>query len=208
MSNIKTLQNFLSAGADGVIGNETLTKFQCKFNIPNKSSVAHFFGNVHHESIGFSASVENLNYSAEALLETFKKYFKTLAEAKAFARQPEKIANYVYGGRMGNNTTSDGWKYRGRGAIQLTGKINYMDFNKWLLRKGYVGADVVNNPEQVATTYYWECAVYFFETRNLFNLVNDISDQSIEKVCRVVNGGTNGLADRKNKVKYYFGLFK
>ncbi len=208
MSNIKTLQNLLLAVSDGVIGNETLTKFQCKFDIKNKASVAHFFGNVHHESIGFTASMESLNYSAEALLKTFKKYFKTLAEAQSYARQPEKIANYVYGGRMGNNTTGNGWKYRGRGAIQLTGKSNYIDFNNWLLKKGYTNPNTVNEPDTVATTYYWECAVYFFETRNLFNLVSDISDASIEKICRIVNGGTNGLEDRKNKVRYYYSLFK
>lgn len=211
MNNIKNLQKLLGAGADGIIGNDTLTKFQCHFGVPNKASVAHFFGNLHHESIGFTATIENLNYSAEALLKTFKKYFPTLKDAQAFARQPEKIANKVYGGRMGNNTTGDGWKYRGRWGIQLTGKDNYVAFQKWLRKKGYTGVDVdnvVNNPDAVGNKFFWEAAIFFFESRGLFNLVSDISDASIEKVRRVVNGGVNGLADTQNKVKYYFGLFK
>lgn len=205
---IKSLQRLVSGSDDGVIGNETLTKFQCKFSIPNKATVAHFFGNCHHESMGFSADYENLNYSAQALLRTFPKYFKKVDEAKSYERQPQKIANKVYGGRMGNNLEGDGWKYRGHGPLQLTGKSNFEAFNKWLIKKGYSGADVINNPSQVVDKYYWESAIFFFETNGLFNSVSDITEASIEIMCGRINGGINGLKDRSEKVKYYFSLFK
>lgn len=199
---IKSLQALVGANPDGIIGNETLTKFQCTYDIPTKAMVAHFFGNVDHESGGFSIVEESGAYSAQRLLAVFPKYFKSLEEAKKFERNAEAIFNRTYGGRMGNTEPGDGYKFRGRGFIQLTGKSNYSRF------KEFIGDDVVSNPDLVATKYAMESAIFFFTSNNIWSMANDISDASIEKVRRRVNGGINGLADVRNKVKKYYAMFR
>lgn len=202
MNRIKDIQRLVGANEDGVIGNETLTKFQCNYNIPTKAAVAHFFGNIHHESQWFTAVVENLNYSAEAILKTFPKYFKTINDANKVARNPVALANIVYAGRMGNNLPGDGWKFRGRGFLQTTGKVNYQALGK------YLKVDLLSNPDLVSTVYPLESAIFYFNDRKLWGLVKDISEDSIRLIRQRVNGGYNGLDDVRNKVIYYYNLMK
>lgn len=199
---IKQIQRSVGASADGVIGNETLTKFQCKYGVPSKAMVAHFFGNLDHESGGFSIVEESGMYSAQRLVQIFKKYFPTLAIAQQYAYKPEAIFNKTYGGRMGNNMPGDGWKYRGRGYMQTTGKYSYDRLGKFL------GVDLIKNPDLVATTYPLESAIFYFTDNRLWGLVNDISEESIKLIRKRVNGGYNGLDDVRNKVKRYYSLMK
>jgi putative chitinase len=182
---IKELQTKLGLTPDGVFGPKTLKAAAAYFKLSNLRA-AHFFGQIAHETGNFKVSTENLNYSAEGLLKTFGKYF-TPETAKAYARQPERIANLVYGNRMGNVASGDGYKYRGRGAIQLTGRANYEAFAKYINRP-----DVVTNPDIVATELAFESALFFFDK---LWAVCDTGD--VLAVTKRVNGGTNGLADRK-----------
>lgn len=152
-----------------------------------KMQQAMFLAQCGHESAGFSVLSENLNYSSDSLVRVFRKYF-TAEEAKKYARQPEKIANRVYANRMGNGdeNSGDGWKYRGRGIIQITGKSNYDAFRKWLGRD-ILPDDIANNLDLAVKAGIW------------FWLVNDIASlNSVEKATRRVNGGLNGLEDRVN----------
>jgi putative chitinase len=133
-----------------------------KFEINTILRLSHFLSQCAHESGGFKYSVENLNYSSKGLLTTFPKYFNQPSLAETYARKPKKIASRVYGGRMGNGdeSTEDGWKYRGRGYIQLTGKSNYLKFDK------FIDDDITNNPDLVATKYPLMSAAWFFGTND------------------------------------------
>lgn len=170
---------------------EDLEKLLPKYGIADsRVRLAHFFSQVLHESGCMRFDTENLNYSARALRLVFGKYFKTDEEAERYARQPEKIANRVYARRMGNGVESsgDGWKYRGRGFIQLTGKNNYKAFAAW------IGDDrVLAEPDRVATDYTVHSAVFYWDKNNL-NKVADRDD--VKKLTKRVNGGYNGLAHR------------
>jgi predicted chitinase len=162
---------------------------------------AAFLAQVDHESGGFRNDEENLNYSAKRLREVFPKYFKTDAEAQAAANDPEAIANKVYGGRMGNVNAGDGYKFRGRGAIQLTGRAKYEEASKAL------GIDLVNNPDLMkdpavsAKVAMW----YWTSTKGLAQAARDGDDTLVR---RKVNGGTNGLADTKAKTASYLAAIK
>jgi putative chitinase len=175
-----------------------------KFNISNPLRLAHFLAQCGHESAGFKAIQENLNYSADGLKKIFPKYFPgNLAEG--YARNPEKIASKVYGSRMGNGdeTTKEGFKFRGRGYIQLTGKDNYTKFAK------FIGEDTVGNPDLVATKYPLASAAFFFDSNKLWDICDKgADDATVTAVTKRVNGGTIGLADRIKHFKEYFGLLK
>jgi putative chitinase len=175
-----------------------------KFNITNNLRLAHFLAQCGHESGGFKAVSENLNYSADGLKKIFGKYFPgTLAES--YARQPEKIAARVYGGRMGNGdeTTKEGFKFRGRGYIQLTGKSNYTNFTK------FIGEDCVSNPDLVATKYPLASAGFFFDSNKLWAICDrGADDATVTSVTKRVNGGTIGLVDRIKHFKEYYNLLK
>ena len=175
-----------------------------KFNISNPLRLAHFLAQCGHESAGFKAIQENLNYSADGLKKIFPKYFPgNLAEG--YARNPEKIASKVYGSRMGNGdeTTKEGFKFRGRGYIQLTGKDNYTKFAK------FIGEDTVGNPDLVATKYPLASAAFFFDSNKLWAICDKgADDATVTAVTKRVNGGTIGLADRIKHFKEYFGLLK
>jgi putative chitinase len=187
---------------DGIIGEKTLLKIKEVLHIPTIEAVAHFIGNTHHETGGFIRFEENLNYSSRGLLQTFPKYFKTLAEANEAARKPQKIANIVYGGRIGNDTFNDGWKFRGRGALQTTGKNNYR------LLGDFLGVNLVSDPNPVATKYALESAVFYFESNKLWDMCSTVTDASIRKVRKAVNGGSIGLEDASEKVKMYYKILK
>jgi len=174
-----------------------------KFQINTPLRLAHFLAQCGHESGGFRATQENLNYSAKGLNGIFKKYFPTEASAAAYARNPQKIANKVYGGRMGNGleASGDGYKFRGRGYIQLTGKDNYTAFGK------AIGEDICANPDKVASTYALLSAAWFFSKNGLHKMADGgATDQVVTSITKRVNGGTIGLADRIKHFKEYYHL--
>lgn len=174
-----------------------------KFNIQTPLRLAHFLAQCGHESGDFKLFNENLNYSAQGLRGVFGKYFPTEALAKQYERQPQKIANRVYANRMGNGdeASGEGFKFRGRGFIQLTGKSNYSAFAK------FIGEDVVANPDLVATKYPLTSAGFFFDTNKLWALCDlGATEEAVTKVTKRVNGGTHGLADRISKFKKYSSL--
>ena len=180
---------------------ETMQKFELNTSL----RLAHFLAQAGHESGGFKAVNENLNYGAKGLLGIFKKYFPTEAKAVLYERKPEKIANLVYGGRMGNGpeATGDGYKFRGRGYIQLTGRDNYTAFSK------AINEDLTANPDLVATKYPLLSAAWFFHKNGLHKIADGgATDAVVTSVTKRVNGGTIGLADRIKHFKEYYELLK
>jgi len=175
-----------------------------KFNITNTLRLAHFLAQCGHESGGFKAVSENLNYSANGLKKIFPKYFPGNLN-ESYAKQPEKIASRVYGSRMGNGDESskEGYKFRGRGYIQLTGKSNYSSFDK------LVDDDIVGNPDLVATKYPLMSAAFFFNNNSLWSICDKgADDATVTAVTKRVNGGTIGLPDRIKHFKEYYALLK
>jgi putative chitinase len=176
---------------------------QTKFEINTPLRLAHFLAQAGHESGGFKAVNENLNYGAKGLLSIFKKYFPTEEKAKLYERKPEKIANLVYGSRMGNGpeTSGEGFKFRGRGYIQLTGKDNYKAFD------ATVTENILENPDLVATKYPLMSAAWFFHKNGLHKIADKgATDAVVTEVTKRVNGGTIGLADRLKHFKEYHAL--
>jgi putative chitinase len=174
-----------------------------KFEINTPLRLAHFLAQCGHESGGFRLTKENLNYSAKGLNGTFKKYFPTLDSAVPYERKPEKIANKVYGGRMGNGpeASGDGSKFCGRGYIQLTGKDNYTAFGK------SINEDMSANPDKVASSYALLSAAWFFNKNGLHKMADGgSSDAVVTSITKRVNGGTIGLADRIKHFKEYYSL--
>jgi len=178
---------------------DTIARFE--LNTPLR--LAHFLAQAGHESGGFKLVNENLNYGAKGLLGIFKKYFPTEAKAKEYERKPEKIANLVYGSRMGNGAeiTGEGYKFRGRGYIQLTGKDNYKAFD------AVVTESIVDNPDLVATKYPLLSAAWFFHKNGLHKIADKgATDAVLTEVTKRVNGGTIGLPDRLKHFKEYYAL--
>jgi putative chitinase len=179
---------------------EIITKFNC--NTPLR--LAHFLAQCGHESGNFKAISENLNYSAKGLLGTFGKYFNSTT-ATQYERKPELIASRVYASRMGNGdeASKEGWKFRGRGYIQLTGKSNYTSFTK------FIGEDCIANPDLVATKYPLASAAFFFNNNKLWSICDKgATDADVTAVTKRVNGGTIGLADRIKHFKEFWNLLK
>ena len=175
-----------------------------KFNITNNLRLAHFLSQCGHESGGFKAVSENLNYSADGLKKIFGKYFPGNLN-ESYAKQPEKIASRVYGNRMGNGdeASKEGYKFRGRGYIQLTGKANYTKFTQ------FIGEDCVSNPDLVATKYPLASAAFFFDSNKLWAICDrGADDATITSVTKRVNGGTLGLSDRIKHFIEYYNLLK
>jgi putative chitinase len=173
------------------------------FQINTPLRLAHFLAQCSHESANFTALRENLNYSKDGLRKIFGKYFPTDALAEAYARQPEKIANKVYANRMGNGdeASGDGFRFRGRGAIQLTGKDNYKSFD------AEVQDDILANPDLVATKYPLTSAAFFFKKNNLWALCDKgATDADVTAVTKRVNGGIIGLPHRIEQFKLYHSL--
>ena len=174
-----------------------------KFELNTPLRLSHFLAQAAYESGDFKLVNENLNYSAKGLRGVFPKYFPTDEKAAQYERQPQKIGNLIYGSRMGNGAeaSGDGYKYHGRGFIQLTGKDNYAAFSK------DIGEDCVANPDLVATKYPLASAAWFFKKNN----INSISDQGatsdvVTKVTKRVNGGIIGLDQRLNEFGKFYKL--
>jgi putative chitinase len=201
---LKSLQEKIGVTADGAFGPGTIKAAMAYYKL-TPVRAAHFFAQTSHETGGFKAFSENLNYSSQGLQGIFGKYFPGNLE-ESYARQPEKIANRVYASRMGNGdeASGDGWKYRGRGALQLTGKSNYEAFSKYLNKP-----EIITTPDLVATTYAFESAMFFFDRNKLW----DICDKGVDKnailaLTKRINGGTHGLADREEKTFKYYQFVK
>lgn len=173
-----------------------------KYSINTPLRISHFLAQVMHESGDFKVTKENLNYSKEGLMKVFKKYFPTEEIALKYAHNPEAIANYVYANRNGNGNeaSGDGYKYCGRGYIQLTGKSNYMAF------KLTISEDIINSPALVGNTILAMTSACWFWNTHKLNKLADIN--SIEGVTRTINGGVNGQVDRIAKFKKIYSILK
>jgi putative chitinase len=194
------LQAKIGVTADGAFGPGTLKAAAAHYKL-NKNRAAHFFAQCAHESGNWRATSENLNYGAKGLRGIFGKYFPTDALAKAYERQPAKIANRVYANRMGNGPESSGmgFKFRGRGFLQLTGHDNFKAFADYIDRP-----DVMDNPDLVAGELAIESALWFFDRNKLWSICDQgINDAAILALTKRINGGTHGLDDRKLKTKKY-----
>lgn len=188
-------------GVDGIFGPNTL-RFATRFYNLTRNRAAHFFGQTAHETGGFTVFTENLNYSADRLLQIFPRHFPTPQIAQEYARNPERIANRAYANRMGNGSeaSGDGWKYRGRGALQLTGRNNYKLFADWMSNP-----DILENPDQVATTFAFESAMFFFHQNRLWSICDQpVTRETITTLTRRINGGTHGLDDRIRRTNTFF----
>lgn len=189
----------------GAIPSDILTQIPdtaSKFNITNVLRLAHFLAQCAHESGNWKAVSENLNYSTDQLLKMWPSSFNT-TNANEYCHQPEKIANRAYASRMGNGpeASGDGWKYRGRGYIELTGKSNYSKFYK------LVDDDILSNPDLVSEKYPLMSAAFFFNDNSLWSICDKgASDDVVTLITKKVNGGTHGLEDRLNKFKKYYSL--
>ena len=201
---LKSLQAKIGVTADGAFGPGTMKKAM-EFYKLTPVRAAHFFAQTAHETGGYKLFTENLNYSAQGLQGIFGKYFPGNLE-ESYARNPEKIANRVYASRMGNGNeaSGDGWKFRGRGALQLTGKDNYAAFAKYLQKP-----EIMTHPDLVATEYSFESAMFFFDKNKLWEICDKgINDAAILALTKRINGGTHGLADRSEKTKKYYEYVK
>ena len=198
------LQKKIGVTADGAFGLGTFKAAAAYYKL-SPDRAAHFFAQTAHESGNFKAFSENLNYGAKGLRGIFRKYFPTDALARAYERKPAKIANRVYGNRMGNGdeASGEGFAFRGRGALQLTGKFNYKAFSDYIGRP-----DVMTNPDLVAGELCFESALWFFDKNKLWGICDKgINEAAIRELSSRINGSKNphGLDDRRMKTKKYAG---
>ena len=203
---LRTLQGKIGAVADGAFGPNTAKAIAKHYDF-TPARGAHFLGQVIHESGTFRYTTESLSYSADRLLKTFKRYFKDEEHAAQYARNPEKLANYVYmdvnrskKSQLGNIHEGDGWLWRGRGFLQVTGRSNYRAFASEMRLP-----DVIKDPDLVATDYPLESAIWFFDRNNIWNICDKgVDEDTIRKVTKKVNGGQNGIDHRiKETTKIY-----
>lgn len=200
---LKYLQKAVGTEVDGVFGPKTLKAAASFYNL-TPCQAAHFFGQIDVETCGFKVFEENLNYSFQGLLTTFPSYFGW-NDAQKYAGQPIQIANHVYANRLGNGPESsyDGWKYRGRGAIQITGKCNYESFADFL-----GNTEPITNPDCLVSSYAFLSAFWFFGKNKIWDVAkHGISEGDIKAVTRKVNGGCNCLESRIEKTKKYYNYF-
>jgi putative chitinase len=190
------------AGLSGLVPAAVIAQIPAaasEFNITTNLRLAHFLAQCSVESIGFTATVENLNYSAKRIPQVFGKYFKGI-DPTPYAHNPAKLGSRVYANRMGNGdeASGDGFKFRGRGYIQLTGKNNYTSFSN------FVGEDCVANADLVATKYPLASAAFFFNSNNIWAICDrGADDATVTKVTKAVNGGTNALPERLQNFKKF-----
>lgn len=177
------------------------------FGLTTKQRIVHYLAQVFTESGALTATSENMNYSAQRLMQVWPSRFRTVAFAQQYAHNPEKLANYVYANRMGNGdeASCDGWKYRGRGYIGLTGRQNYALFNDFDL----CTEDVIKHPDKVADYPLNQlCALWFWEEWELNTIADTdnggtMGEQVVERITKKVNGGLIGISQRK----YYYRRF-
>ncbi len=212
MNKIAEFQKQNGLVADGVLGNKTFSKMKEVWKVSSNERLANFLGQTSVETGNFTIDSENLNYSKEGLEKYFAKYFKTEQELINYARQPQRIGNRVYANRMGNRDekSGDGYKHRGAGSSQVTGADNYKEFSKW------VKSPTTLTTEEIATKYFWESGLYYFEKNKLWDLASKVDDLSITKLSKAINLGDrnskhtpNHLKERiENTKKYYSKMIK
>ncbi|WP_294823610.1 peptidoglycan-binding protein [uncultured Flavobacterium sp.] len=209
MNKVLEFQDKYGLVADGIIGRATLDKMKFIFGLRSGAQLAHLLANVDHETGGFRADTENLAYNATALARTWPKRYKNLITgtpnslAILLANKPQDIANNVYADRMGNGdeASGEGWKYRGRGALQLTGKNNYKLFSD------FIGDDrIMDYPDLVASKYFWESALFYFTKNKLWNRMNKTAHSDVKAIRKAVNGGYIGLDSVQQKFDHYHNL--
>lgn len=194
---LKTLQEKIGSAPDGSFGPNTAKKI-CDHYALNPERGAHFLGQLVHESGTFCYTEENLNYSKESILGVFGKYFTSESDAESCARNPQALADRVYGDRMGNS--GQGYLWRGRGFLQCTGKNNYSQFAADMNLP-----EVLENPDLVANEYAFETALWFFEANKLFEIADGgVTYEIIKKITKRVNGGQHGLKDRVKQTTAIF----
>lgn len=221
MSVIKEVQRKLNLKDDGKLGPVTAKAIGQMLNITNMSHLAHFLGQVHHETGGFTSGRESLNYSVNALLTSFGRHRISEQDARKFGRGTEKpadqvaIANAIYGGdwgkkNLGNTQPNDGWLFRGNGSIQLTGRANHQAFANFIKDQ-----EIMTNPDLVMEKYYFESGKFFFDRNNIWKFCNTVDPNSILTVSRAVNignpnssGTPKGMDDRIKQTNHYFNLLK
>jgi putative chitinase len=201
MTGLEILQTKIGVTPDGSFGPKTLKAAALYLKLsPEKA--AHFFGQTSHETGGFTLFTENLMYGLNGLRKTFGKYFPTDASTNGYVKQPVKIASKVYGSRMGNGdeASKEGYTFRGRGALQITGKANYKLFSEYVKNP-----DIMINPDLVASDYCFESAMFYFDKNKLWAIADKgVNDTTILSITKKINGGTNGLVDRSELTKEYY----
>lgn len=195
---LQAFQTEIGTTPDGVFGPATMKAAMARYGWTG-AQAAHFFGNTAHETGDYHVFSENLNYDAIGLLRNWPSHF-TAAEAAAYAHKPVAIANRAYANRMGNGdeASGDGWAFRGRGAIQTTGRNNYLDVSRGLNRP-----DIMTNPDLLANDLAMDSAIFFFTRNHIWPMCSDVSDATIAHVRHVLNGGSIGLPDVTVRVKKY-----
>jgi len=205
MNSLQLLQKNSGVEPDGIFGKNTFIAASKYLKIPTLQRSAHFFAQVNHETGGFDTYIENLMYtSAESLARVFKSDFdlnkdkvispEELEFAEEYVRKPEAIANFVYANQNGNGNekSGDGWKFRGRGALQLTGRYNYLLFSQFIK-----DPEIMNNPDLVATKYAFESAMFYFTRFGLWKECDKgFSIPTITRISKMINGGNKGLQER------------
>lgn len=200
---LKILQEKVGVTPDGAFGPNTARAIAKHYDLGAVRG-AHFLGQAAHESGNFMFSEEGLSYSVANIIRVWPSRFKNEADAKQYARNPEALANKVYGDRMGNTEPGDGYKYRGRGFIQLTGRSNYTAFAHDIGRDS-----VIKNPDTVATELAMESAMWFFEKNGLWQIADaGVNNETIKRITRRINGGHHGLDERAQKTNKIYSWLK
>lgn len=215
MSKLVIFQRRTGLYPDGILGPITADKLKSTFKIKNDERAAHFIGQLMHETNNFRSSTESLNYSVRGLINTFSYYKRNRHIAELHGRKigqranQEAIANVVYSDnnrskryKLGNTRKGDGWKFRGRGSIQITGRRNYEAFFKWK------GLPKNTDPRLCATLYYWDTAIWYFEVNRIWRLCDEVYFHNVQRVTRAINGGENGLSHRYDLTLMAYRLLK
>lgn len=195
---MKNLQAKIGVAADGAFGPNTARAIAAHYDLTPERG-AHLLGQSAHESGGFRLTEENLNYSVASMMRVWPSRFPTEESAQPYARNPEALADKVYGDRMGND--GQGWLYRGRGFLQLTGKDNYRSFAEDMSLP-----EVMDDPDCVEDDYAFETALWYFQKNNLFSIADEgVSEDTIKRITKRVNGGYHGLDDRIEQTNKIYG---
>lgn len=199
---MKALQEKIGVKADGAFGPNTARAIAKHYDLSPERG-AHLLGQASHESGGFKLTRENLNYKAETMMRVWPSRFKTLEEAKPYARNPKALADKVYSNRMGNGE-GEGHIYIGRGFLQLTGKDNYKAFASDMRIP-----EILQDPSLVETDYAFETALWFFIKNGLFAIADKgVNEDTIKRITKRVNGGYIGLDHRKHETEKVYGWLK
>jgi putative chitinase len=213
---IVNLQRKLGLKDDGIIGPITVKAIKDKLKLNNNNHIAHFLGQVHHETGGYTSGRENLNYTTTALLSLFGRHRISEADAQKYGRNntnkanQQEIANCLYGGEWGkknlrNTEPNDGWLFRGNGSIQLTGRGNHQAFANFVNDQS-----IMTNPDIVMEKYYFESGLFFFNRNNIWRFCDTVDSNTILSVSRAVNignpnskGTPKGVDDRIKQTNFY-----